>query len=108
MKHIKLYKEWVLEKIQDGVVHCNNCGWHWDIVEGGDDPYTCHKCGRKNPPVIEKASPFNKETLEKYKKDYEEGKEIPFGVKSSLIAQGMIPREGGEDKGKKVKSAEYK
>jgi len=56
----------------------------------------------------EKESPYDKETLDKYKKEYETGKDIPFGVKTSLIAQGMIPREGGEDKGKKVKSPEYK
>lgn len=56
----------------------------------------------------EKESPFDRETLLKYQKEYEAGKEIPFGVKSSLIAQGMIPREGGPDKGKKVKSEEYK
>jgi hypothetical protein len=108
MKHIKLYEEWILEDVKDGVVHCDKCDWEWDIVTGGDDPYTCHECGHDNSPVTEKESPFNKETLEKYKKDFEEGKEIPFGIKSSLIAQGMIPRQGGEDKGKKVKSAEYK
>lgn len=56
----------------------------------------------------EKESPYTKETLNKYKKEYEAGKDIPFGVKTSLIAQGMIPREGGPDKGKKVKSTEYK
>jgi len=58
--------------------------------------------------ISEKESPFNKETLDKYKKDFEDGLEIPFGVKSSLIAQGMIPRQSGPDKGKKVKSPEYK
>lgn len=56
----------------------------------------------------EKESPYDKETLLKYQKEYEAGKDIPFGVKSSLIAQGMIPREGGPNKGKKVKSDEYK
>jgi hypothetical protein len=57
--------------------------------------------------IAEKESPFKKETLEKYKKEYEEGKDIPFGVKTSLIAQGMIPHEGGPDKGKKKKTAVY-
>ena len=42
-----------------------------------------------------------------WQKEFEDGKEIPFGVKSSLIAQGMIPRQGGPDKGKKVKSPDY-
>jgi len=104
----QLDREDLIEAVKDGVVHCDKCGWHWDIVEGGDDPYMCHKCDTDNTPVIEKESPFNKETLEKYKKDFEDGKEIPFTIKSSLIAQGMIPRQGGEDKGKKVKSDEYK
>ena len=58
--------------------------------------------------IPEKESPYDKETLLMYQKDYEDGKTIPFGVKSSLIAQGMIPREGGPDKGKKIKSPEYK
>lgn len=92
----------------DGKVICDNCKWEWDIVQGGDDPYTCHKCGHKTSEVSEKESPYDKETLDKYKKEYEEGKDIPFGIKSSLIAQGMIAREGGPDKGKKVKSEEYK
>ena len=108
MKHIKLFEDWVSEKIKDGVVTCDNCGWHWDIVQGGDDPYMCHKCDTDNSPVVEKKSPFDDETLKAYQKDFEDGKEIPFGIKSSLIAQGMIPRQGGPDKGKKVKSPEYK
>ena len=58
--------------------------------------------------LMEKESPYDEETLKKYQKEYEEGKDIPFGVRTSLIAQGMIPREGGPDKGKKVKSEEYK
>jgi hypothetical protein len=32
------------------------------------------------------------------KKEYEDENTIPFGVKSSLIAQGIIPCEGGPDK----------
>lgn len=105
--HVMLFEDWLNESLKDGVITCDNCGWEWDIVTGGDDPYTCHKCGHVNEPLVEKESPYNKETLEKYKKDYEDGKDIPFGVKTSLIAQGMIPREGGPDKGERVKSPEY-
>lgn len=98
----------LMESVKDGVVTCDNCGWHWDIVTGGDDPYMCHKCNTDNSQVVEKASPFSDETLKKYKKDFEDGKEVPVGVKNSLAAQGLIPRQGGPDKGKKVKSPEYK
>ena len=57
--------------------------------------------------MSEKKSPYKQETLNKYKKEYNQGKKIPFGVKSSLIAQGMIPHEGGPDEGKKKKTELY-
>ena len=31
-------------------VICDNCGWKWDIADGGDDLYICHKCN--HDPVI--------------------------------------------------------
>jgi hypothetical protein len=35
--------------------HCSKCGWTWDLLGAGDDPYTCHKCGNENNQVeIEK------------------------------------------------------
>jgi hypothetical protein len=24
------------------------CGWEWDLKDGGNDPYICHKCGHDN------------------------------------------------------------
>ena len=32
----------------DKKVVCDECGWSWKLSEGGDDPYTCHKCGHNN------------------------------------------------------------
>ena len=32
---------------EDKVV-CDECKWSWKLSEGGDDPYTCHKCGHTN------------------------------------------------------------
>ena len=29
-------------------VTCDKCGWEWKLSDGGDDPYTCHKCGHTN------------------------------------------------------------
>lgn len=37
------------EEIVDKKVICDNCGWSWNLSEGGKDPFTCHKCGFKNP-----------------------------------------------------------
>jgi DNA-directed RNA polymerase subunit RPC12/RpoP len=28
-------------------ITCDECGWSWDLEDGGDDPYICHKCGRR-------------------------------------------------------------
>ena len=35
---------------------CDNCGWEWKIVDGGDDLYICHKCGHDNNPDLEEGT----------------------------------------------------
>jgi DNA-directed RNA polymerase subunit RPC12/RpoP len=35
-------------KQNDKKIVCEKCGWSWDLSDGGDDPYTCHKCGNEN------------------------------------------------------------
>ena len=37
-----------LDEIKDQVISCENCGWEWDLADGGNDPYVCHKCGHDN------------------------------------------------------------
>ena len=37
----------------DGEIECENCGWSWDIVTGGDDTYMCHECGHDNSPELD-------------------------------------------------------
>ena len=29
-------------------ITCKKCDWSWQLKDGGDDPYTCHKCGNIN------------------------------------------------------------
>jgi hypothetical protein len=41
------------EVVTDTEVICDNCGWEWPIVDGGDDLYICHKCGHDNNPDLE-------------------------------------------------------
>ena len=41
------------EQIVDNKVICDKCGWRWSITDGGDDTYTCHKCGNDNTPINE-------------------------------------------------------
>jgi hypothetical protein len=33
-----------------GEITCENCGWEWNISDGGNDPYICHECGYDNQP----------------------------------------------------------
>lgn len=41
------------ERVEGHKVICDNCGWSWNISDGGKDTYTCHKCGTDNTPVTE-------------------------------------------------------
>jgi ribosomal protein S27AE len=45
-----LIRRVINETVKDGKVICDNCGWSWDIADGGDDTYSCHKCGHDNTP----------------------------------------------------------
>ena len=38
----------LLEKITKTDVICDNCGWSWKLLDGGNDSYICHKCGHDN------------------------------------------------------------
>jgi hypothetical protein len=38
----------IFETITKDKVICDECGWSWDLADGGDDPYICHKCGHDN------------------------------------------------------------
>lgn len=41
------------EQVVDNKVICDKCGWKWNISDGGEDTYTCHKCGNDNTPINE-------------------------------------------------------
>jgi nicotinamide mononucleotide adenylyltransferase/PAS domain-containing protein len=43
----------VNEVIVGEKIECDNCGWSWDIKDGGDDLFICHKCGHDNTPLQE-------------------------------------------------------
>jgi hypothetical protein len=33
---------------EDKTIECEKCGWRWELGDGGDDPYLCHKCNYDN------------------------------------------------------------
>ena len=41
------------EAIVGDKIECDKCDWSWDIKDGGDDLYVCHKCGYDNEPLNE-------------------------------------------------------
>ena len=50
MKHLKLFES--ITKIK-----CEHCGKHsWNLSSGGEDPYTCHKCGGIHSEIFKFAS----------------------------------------------------
>ena len=60
----------VNEEIVGEKIECDNCDWSWNIKDGGDDLFVCHKCGHDNEfktsmPVSEdKEPPLLKEILD--------------------------------------------
>ena len=48
------------EAIVGEKIECDKCGWSWNIVDGGNDLFMCHKCGHNNEPINEgkKKDPF--------------------------------------------------
>jgi len=55
LKSLDLEEAIVGEKIE-----CDGCGWSWNIVDGGNDLFICHKCGHNNKSLSEgkKKDPF--------------------------------------------------
>ena len=47
LKHI------LFEAIVGDKIECDNCTWSWEIKDGGDDLYICHKCGHDNTPKLQ-------------------------------------------------------
>jgi hypothetical protein len=35
-------------ELTDDKIVCQNCGWSWNVKDGGDDLYMCHKCYTDN------------------------------------------------------------
>jgi len=41
------------EAIIGNKIECDNCNWSWNIKDGGNDLYVCHKCGHNNESISE-------------------------------------------------------
>ena len=77
LKGTMTFRNWtdsLNEAIVGEKIKCDNCGWDWNIVDGGDDLFICHECGHDNSPV-------NEEKAYKHKSGFNDklGKD-PFGL----------------------------
>lgn len=57
LKGTMTFRNWtdsLNEAIVGEKIECDNCGWSWNIVDGGDDLFICHKCWHDNAPINEK------------------------------------------------------
>ena len=64
------------EAIVGDKIECDNCGWSWDIKDGGDDLYTCHKCWHDNTPKKLNEGRYDKSTNQFSKIVFEAFKDI--------------------------------
>ena len=83
------------EVITDDKVICDKCDWSWDLSDGGDDPYICHKCGNDNEissligekvmvyyNLHKKTFSIMKKGLVKFHADYVKLSDVEFRVRS--------------------------
>ena len=54
------------EDIIDGEIECEKCGWKWDLADGGQEPYICHKCGFDNSDQIDEYDVENEQDLKEF------------------------------------------
>ena len=64
------------EAIVGDKIECDNCDWSWDIKDGGDDLYTCHKCWHDNTPKKLNEGRYDKSTNQFSKIVFEAFKDI--------------------------------
>ena len=91
------FRNWTDSILNEAIVgekiECDSCGWSWNIVDGGDDLFICHKCGHDNESLNE-VKPY------KHKHGFNDklGKD-PFGlnqfareIAEEIISEGRYDR----------------
>lgn len=47
----QIFEGKINERVIGDKIECDNCGWTWNIKDGGDDLFICHKCEYDNNPL---------------------------------------------------------
>ena len=90
------------EDINSDTIECSNCGWEWKKSEGGEHPYTCHKCGNDNSdePMgdlteMAEMAKSDLDAVEKYADQQLSPEDIELGKESDHFFQRLNdPRNG--------------
>ena len=90
------------EDINSDTIECSNCGWEWEKSEGGEHPYTCHKCGNDNSdePMedlteMAEMAKSDLDAVEKYADSQLSPEDIELGKESDHFFQRLNdPRNG--------------
>jgi DNA-directed RNA polymerase subunit RPC12/RpoP len=92
MKLLDILKEMFEE--DNPTIKCKNCGWEWKLSKGGNDPYTCHKCGEDNSDqmLMEKLCPKGKAYAERRKAAGEKHSAYLMG-RAVQVCNGTIKEE---------------
>jgi len=87
------FRNWT-DTLTEGVlgnkIVCDNCGWSWKIVDGGDDLYICHKCGHDNTPMSLNEGRYDKISNQISSAIFKQWREdINNGAKASRLEQSF-------------------
>ena len=103
LKGTMTFRNWtdsLNEAIVGDKIKCDNCGWDWNIVDGGDDLFICHECGHDNTPISEKKNkdPFG---INAYARELamglEEQEKIDYKIYCDMDGV-LVDFEGGYEK----------
>jgi DNA-directed RNA polymerase subunit RPC12/RpoP len=65
-----------LSENEDQTIECEKCGWKWELEDGGNDPYICHKCGFNNSDQIDEYDVENEQDLKEFVTFIKEYKQV--------------------------------
>jgi DNA-directed RNA polymerase subunit RPC12/RpoP len=65
-----------LSENEDQTIECEKCGWKWELEDGGNDPYICHKCGFDNSDQIDEYDVENEQDLKEFVTFIKEYKQV--------------------------------
>ena len=76
-------------------IECRKCGWSWNVADGGNDLYDCHKCGHNNLPSRPDTFGLNayaRELVDEIRNQFNTNLGV---VKKKTQVDGLTPDEDG-------------